>query len=345
MYKKNLNILFLYSELVSYNYPIFQYLVEKYGAKICVVYWDLKLLKPLNIQSLKGVDFKARSSFTDRDLISFVENLNVDLVYISGWMDIGYLKSVRKIRSCGVPVVSGIDDKWNNSLRQIFGSFIIKYVIRNRFISHLWVSGPQQYEYAKRMGYTDNQIIFDLLAIDINASFCNSEENFIYVGNFRYVKGFDILVEAYKKYKNIYGGKWGLICVGNGELSYLTKNIDGIITLPFSSRDEIIEISKKAKVMILPSRNDMWGVVVHEFVSLGKALILSENVGASSYYLINNFNGRIFKNNSTDDLAKEMIFFSNLSQIEISNFMNNSLKLKNKATVETSCANFLSILN
>lgn len=345
MPKKNPTIVFLYSELVSYNFPIFEYLVKNYNSKIFVVYWDMKLLKPLNIPLLNGVDFQPRSSFSNDELKNYVENLNVDLVYISGWMDRGYLNAIRNIRKRGVPVIAGIDDKWKNSLRQIFGSLFIKFFIKNRYISHFWVSGPQQYEFAKRMGYNDNQIIYDLLAVDIDTELCLGEENFIYVGNFRKVKGFDILIEAFNIYRNKFRGKWGLILVGSGELLHLAYNLEGVVLYPFSSKNEIIEISKKSRVMILPSRNDMWGVVVQEFVSMGKALILSEYVGARSTYLINNYNGRIFRNNSVNGLVEEMIYFSNLSKEELTSFMINSRKLKNKATVETSCANFLSVLN
>lgn len=345
-----MKILFLYSEIVSYQLPIFRQLVKEYGAEVHVIRWDFNLLKPKTIIDIPGVYSHDRSSFNRKSLLQFALELNPDIVYISGWMDKGYLLAAFKLRRKSIPVVAGIDDKWFGTYKQRIGSILSKLIIKRFFISHFWVSGYMQYEYAKRMGYRDNEIIFELLAVDFGDELNNgtsdrkNENNFLYVGNFRKVKGFDILIEAYKIYKEKLNGSWGLICVGIGELEGLAKDVANIEILLYASRDELIEIAKRASVLILPSRNDMWGVVVQEFVSLGKPLILSENVGARTLFLINNFNGRYFINNSPDKLADEMNYFSTLDSNQLEKMRINSLKLMNRTTVETSCANFMSII-
>ena len=172
-----------------------------------------------------------------------------------------------------------------------------------------------------------------------------SAKSFIYVGNFRDVKGTDILLNAFKIYKNKFAGKWELICVGNGPMQNILQNNKGIKVFPFSSSRDLIKISAEASVFILPSRNDMWGVVVQEFCCLEKGIILSENVGAKSYFLIDGFNGVTFRNNSSLDLAKKMKFMSSLSNFELSKMQLNSKLLSNKMSPVTSAANFMSVLN
>jgi uncharacterized cysteine cluster protein YcgN (CxxCxxCC family) len=61
--------------------------------------------------------------------------------------------------------------------------------------------------------------------------------------------------------------------------------------------------------------------------------------------MIKNYNGRYFKNNSPSDLAQEMNYFTKLSCNQLEKMKMHSLNLKNRTTVETSCANFMSILN
>jgi len=135
-----------------------------------------------------------------------------------------------------------------------------------------------------------------------------------------------------------------LICVGNGEHFELLNKIDGIKLYPFCSERKLIEISKAASVFILPSRNDQWGVVVQEFSCLGKALLLSENVGARSTFFINKYNGLMFKNNCAEDLAKKMFEFSEMNDVDLLKIQKNSRALSLKMTPESSAANFLSII-
>ena len=198
-----INILYLYSEIVGYNIPILKLFVEKYNAKVEVVHWNDNKLKPYNPPSIKGVNFYKRSNFNKESLLKFSTEFNPNIVYVSGWMDSAYMYVIKKLRKKKIPVVAGIDDKWLGNFRQRIGSFVSKLFFKNYF-SHFWVSGHQQYEYAKRMGYSDNEIIFDLLSADINTFISPNNDNisharsFIYVGNFRNVKGTDILLNAYK---------------------------------------------------------------------------------------------------------------------------------------------------
>ena len=344
-----LKILYLYSELVGYKLPIFEEYVKKYHAEVHVVSWDKNKLKPYSPPEIEGVKFYKRSNFNRFTLLKLANSINPSIIYVSGWMDNVYLYTTFSFVRKGVPVVAGIDDKWKNSVRQNFGRLISKIFFK-RLFSHFWVSGPQQYEYAKRMGYSDNEIIFDLLSADTNTfqepiSLKKASGNsFLYVGNFRKVKGTDILVKAYEIYKNQFLGDWNLICVGNGPMKSILENKEGIKLHPFSSPNNLIKLSNESSVFILPSRNDMWGVVVQEFASLGKALILSENVGAKSYFFIDKFNGVSFSNSSPLDLAKKMSYLAKIGTDELLNMQSNSILLSKKMSPVTSAANFISLV-
>jgi len=346
------NILYLYSELVGYQIPVLNEYIHKYQAEVYVVHWDKKKLKPFTPPQTQGINYFKRSEYNKESLWELCKKINPTIVYVSGWMDKEYLFVCKRLKKLGIPVVSGFDDMWTGSLRQIIGSLVFPIYFK-RYFSHAWVAGMYQFEFAKRLGFKNNEIIFDLLTA--NTSKFNSQVNynsevqslncsFLYVGNFRTVKGVDILMKAYNIYREKYKGTWRLVCVGNGELEKCIRDTKGVTLYPFSSEDVLKKIASETDVFILPSRHDQWGVVVHEFTSLGMPLLLSEFVGARTTFLIEGYNGYIFKNNSSEDLAKKMSLISSLSAEQLSNMGDNSRQLASRINISTSAANFMSIL-
>ena len=264
-------------------------------------------------------------------------------------MDKGYLKTAKEFRKRQIPVITGFDDIWTGSLRQKIGKLIFPFVYK-KYFSHAWVAGPYQYEFAKKLGFKNSQVIFNLLSAN-TYNFSNekitaneSAKTFLYVGNYRKVKGVDVLFEAFQIYKNKYKGQWRLVCVGNGDIEELLKTNKDIELFPFSNEKELLDIAKKCSVFILPSRHDQWGVVVHEYTSLGFPLLLSENVGALPTFFINGFNGFLFRNNSPEELAIRMKEMSDLKQEDLIDFGKNSILLSQKINPKISAASFASIL-
>lgn len=346
--KQKKNIIFLYSEVVGYLMPLFRSLSQDHGYIVSVVHWDKNLLKPYTPPEIENVTYYPSSSFSKESLNEFCLKINPEIIYVSGWMDKTYLSAAKIQRKRGIKIITGFDDMWKGNSRQLLGSIIFK-LIGKKYFSHAWVAGPQQYEFARRLGFKTSEIVFDLLSA--NSSKFNTidrpnrlPKKFLYVGNFREVKGTDILAKAFKIYKDKYKGDWELICVGNGEMQHLIEGIDGVNVFPYASEDTLMELASDSSVMVLPSRNDQWGVVVHEFSAVGMALLLSENVGAKSTFFINKFNGLSYSNNSAEKLAEKMDDFSKMEEKDIRNMQINSIKLSTRITTETSVANFLSII-
>lgn len=343
------NIIYLYSELVGYQIPIINEYINTYGATVSVVHWDQKKLKPFTPTLSDGVIYYKRSEYTKSSLLELCNHIKPDIVYVSGWMDKDYLFVCKKLKKRGVPVVSGFDDMWHGNLRQRVGALVFPFLYK-RYFSHAWVAGAYQFEFAKHLGFKNDEIIFDLLSANTNI-FNEKKYNrnvdkpaFLYVGNFRKVKGIDILLKAFEIYKNELNGKWQLICVGNGEYEDILQGIDGITVHGYADEERLIEIANKASVFILPSRHDQWGVVVHEFSSLGMPLLLSEFVGARTSFLIEGYNGFIFKENSARELAEKMLQFSNMSILKINEMSHNSSKLGSRISIASSAANFMSLI-
>ena len=290
-----MRILFLYSEYVNYQDGLIRCLSVDHCAVVKVVSWDKNLLKPINIPDISGVDFYKRSDLNHVGLIDLIENFAPNIVYISGWMDNGYLRAVNSASNRkNFITVCGFDDNWFGTIRQLVGSLYFKIFLR-RYFDIAWVAGARQYHYARNMGYGDSRIIFNLLSCNtdiFNDNFIRQRKKesrlrrFFYVGNFRVVKGVDLLVDAYKIYRDELAGQCQLVCIGQGELRSLLQKETGIQVLPYLSSSELILASESYDVFVFPSIRDQWGVALHEFGLLGFPLLSSKGAGAVDAFLI-----------------------------------------------------------
>lgn len=339
---------------MAYQIPVFKELTRKFGAELHVVHWDKNKLTPYSPPEIQNVTYYNRSNFSTVELKKFGKDLDCNLVYVSGWMDKGYIIVAQALKKKNIPIVAGSDTQWKGSFKQKVGSLLFPLFLKKTF-NYIWVAGPSQFEYAKRLGFKNNEIIFNTLSADTNLFQLGAEyltlkkikypKNFLYVGNFRTIKGTDILIEAYRRYRSELEGDWGLICVGNGELDYLLADEVDITKFDFVDQERLLEISKEAGVFILPSRFDQWGLVVHEFAAAGLPLLLSDHVGASSTFLIEGFNGFNFRSKSIQHLSEMMSKISKTPANELLKMGMNSYNISQRITPDIVAASLISVLH
>lgn len=343
-----MNILYFYSQMVPSWIPVFKELV-KLGHSITVVHWDHKKKTPYYVPTIKGVNFLNRSDFDFQSLLSLYFEVDPDLIFVSGWMDLDYLKVTRLARKNEVPVIFGCDDWWLGTFRQRMASLLPKF-IKNSFISHAWVAGPKQYEYCKRLGFSDSEIIHNLLSCDvqnfskISKISKNNNTAFLFVGRFSEEKGIRCLVEAYQIYKNTMDGKWDLTCVGNGPLDHLLLEVDCIDVIQFVDQRELCNLMSKSSVFVLPSLKDFSPLVVHEAVSAGMPLILSDMVGNGDTYSIENFNSLMFRAGDPYALACCFKQFESFSMSTLERMSVNSVSLSARNSPKITASSLLSVI-
>ena len=347
-----MKILLLYSEYVNYLDGVIQVLARDFGAVIKVISWDTNLLKPMKTPEIEGVSFVKRSDVSVSGIVAILEGFNPNIVYISGWMDNGYLKSLNKAKNRKRFItVCGFDDNWHGTFRQRFGALYFKLLLRKNF-DKAWVAGSRQYYYARQFGYEDCDIAFNLLSCNTLKfdhkikKFLHRRKDsprFFYVGNFRDVKGTDLLAKAFTLYRDLLGGKGQLTCIGQGPYEHYLQEECGIEVLPYMSSQELIDRAHQFDVFVLPSRRDQWGVALHEFALLGFPIISSVGAGSTERFLIDGYNGFFFDNNDVQDLARIMKQFDEISTDTLALFGARSRNLGLTITSETSAASLLSL--
>ena len=143
--------------------------------------------------------------------------------------------------------------------------------------------------------------------------FANGRPVFLYLGTLNRRKGIDVLINAFASSPST----WALALVGNdasgGEYARLARRLgvqDRVLFRGAMSPKSLGDAILAAKVVILPSRFDGWGVTLNEGASLGRALIGSDACGATEHLIVSGVNGFRVQAGSVGSLARALSAYS-----------------------------------
>lgn len=344
---KTKTILYLYREIMPYSIPVLKELVNK-GYEIHVVQDDLRKLTPYIPDDILGVTYYNRTEFDYSSLKSFTLKIDPVLVFINDRTIPLYNKIGILSKKNNVPVITGNDTPWYGG-RQWFNVFT-SFFRHKRFFSHMVVAGMRQYEYAKKLGFSNENIVFPMYSADVSV-FNNKEletnrfknkRDLLFVGRFAKVKGLDVLVKAWQLIENKNGAK--LILVGSGDLLKEFTLSEDIEVHKFSNQKELLRLTESCRGFVLPSVFEPWGVVIHELAAAGLPIIASNVCGAVSHLVINNYNGYVIKPNDIDALKIAISKLLDLNSDQLLDMGRNSRKLSQSISPEMVAAAILSIL-
>lgn len=311
-------ILFLYTELAGYFLACVRELVRQSGAEVHIVRWPLNSEAPFQFSDDVKIKFYDRQQYSDDSLAKLVGEIDPQLIYCSGWIDKGYVKISRQWKG-RIPVVAGIDTKWNGSLKQQVHRLISPFTVKRNF-SHLWVAGEAQKAYARKLGFPESRILTGVYSADVPSfekfyyKFNDTKaehfpKRFVFVGRYLEFKGiFDLwkaFIETFQKQSH----DWELWCLGTGEAWDQRVQHEKIKHLGFVQPGDMENIIGQTGVFILPSHFEPWAVAVHEFAAAGFPLICSNQVGAATRFLEPEKNGYIFESGNVDQLRDIMLRF------------------------------------
>ena len=154
----------------------------------------------------------------------------------------------------------------------------------------------------------------------------NRKYDFIFIGKFIDRKNLTLLISVFRKLRKIYPNI-KLNVIGGKKIFKNNSNIFYKGTLKYN---EVSNQLNNSKCLVLPSLEEHWGVVVHEAISCGCTLLLSNKVGSRHEYL--NGNGYDFNPNSFEELFDKMERIINLKE-KINSMSKRSLKLSKQYSI------------
>jgi glycosyltransferase involved in cell wall biosynthesis len=274
-------------------------------------------------------NFKTTSYHTlkKKEILEQILNLQPDLVIVSGWMIPEYIWVAKRLKKkLNVPIVSYSDTPWYGTIRQKINTLISPFHVKKAF-THMWVAGIYQFEYASRLGFNKENILFNSLsadtklfeAIDLEKKRINYPKNFVYIGRFSPEKGLHKLIEAWNNIPHKNG--WSLTLIGDGPLKNNFNNDESIVVKDYMDQELLINELRNSGCLILPSLHEPWALVLHEAAVAGLPIICTNICGAVPHFVLNNYNGLTVPPNSSLELQnamKEIIAFDNTKLLEFS---------------------------
>ena len=334
-------ILFLFTELSGYMLHCFK-LAKQSGFEIHVINYPINKEAPFEFKSENVIHLHDRKQFNSKqDILNFIRKLSPLLLLVSGWIDSLYLKIIRE-NTLKCKKVLIFDTPWENKLKQKIWINIFKHSYLKYFYS-VWVPGAKQLQYAKKLGFKEDHIFqglyscnFDLFKNIYVESLSIKKQifpkKFLFIGRYIDSKGFNELSKLFIEIINDYNLNWELWCVGTGEKWEDRIVHNKIKHFGFLQPEELKDVISQTGVFVMPSKFEPWGVVLHEMVTSGMPILVSDQVGSIHNFLNNNVNGMSFSYSKKDDFKNKLLKFMHLSDQELLKMGEESVLLSKKTT-------------
>lgn len=333
---------------MPYNIPVIKELCNQ-GFVVSVVRWTEGCLTPYIPPTIQNTVIYSRSSFTQTTLLSKIYEIQPDIIWVAGWMDKVYCKVSEIYRKeKHIPVIAGSDTQWRGGkqwLNVLFSPFRHK-----RWFSHIMVAGLWQYEYARRLGFSQYQILHPFHSadikifhqVDIDKKVISYPKKLLFVGRFAKEKGLSCLLEAWASISDRKG--WTLTLIGNGPQRKLLEGFPDVTIKDFMSQDKIALEMQQAGAFVLPSVYEPWALVLHEAAAGGLPILASNCCGAVPYFVLENYNGHLFIPGDVSSIRKTIQILINTSDDDLILMSYKSRELSKRITPEIVAQTLLSIL-
>lgn len=167
----------------------------------------------------------------------------------------------------------------------------------------------------------------------------------IAVGQLIHRKGFDILLKSSKTLnKGI-----GVYIIGqDASQEYLDimekHNINNVHFIGFKKKEDLKQYYLCADLFVLPTREDIWGLVINEAMSCGLPIITTDKCLAGLELVKNNENGYIIPSENEVILSQKINELTS-NKVKLREMSNNNLKKINYYSIENMAYSHMEIFN
>lgn len=249
------------------------------------------------------------------EVFSLIRLFKEDIIVVGGYSSLTGMSSILYMKLHNIPFFLNADGgivKPESWLKKRIKSFFISSATR-------WLSsGSHTNEYLMHYGATKENIsIYPFTSIK-EAEICSipldekkrikeelgidsSRKTVLFVGSFIYRKGIDILLKACNRLTGI-----NVVLVGDDDLDLykdlISENLSSkIYAVGFKGENELKKYYEMADIFVLPTREDIWGLVINEAMSYGLPVITTNMCVAGKELIVSGNNGYLF--DCEDDIA------------------------------------------
>lgn len=263
----------------------------------------------LGVESTRWSDAPPAASALRQQLERFAP----DALLVCSW-DVGAYRRVASAMRGRTLRILSMDNPWLGSVKQWGGRVVAPMVIRPAYDA-AFLPGERQAAFAHRLGFGDDRILWGVNTCDHRAfaavasqRACNPPPRaFLFAGRLVVEKGVDVLADAYRRYRSRTSDPWPLLVCGTGPLEAHLAHAPGVELLGFVQPEWLPAVFGRAGCLVLPSRFEPWGMVIHEATSAGMAVVCSTACGASTRLVVDGYNGEVVPPGNAVRLGDAMV--------------------------------------
>ena len=278
-------------------------------------------------ESFKAVRLDLKPYKEDRSkgsaLRDYVKNNDFDIVIFTNYVSPATMSAISYCRRHKKKYYIEYDGGFNKKDRFPI-SILKKYLIcgadahfttcdeHEKYLLSLGISGEKIYKYPfTSVCEADIKNADKLLELDkgeLRERLGIKEEKVVLsVGQFIHRKGFDVLIEAASKLDK----DTGIYIVGGEPTEeYIemqkARGLENLHFVGFKTKDELGEYYAAANIFVLPTREDIWGLVVNEALSFGLPVVSTDRCIAALEMVKDGENGYIVPVGDSDALAEKI---------------------------------------
>lgn len=309
---------------------------------------------------LQGINYKKNQSIS-LQTIKYINKKDYNYIIIGGYATPTAALLINYLKFKKIPFILNIDGGMVSEQENKLKVLIKKYFISS---ACAWLStGKIGSKYLEHYGANKENIFIypftTLKQIDILDRIPTpSEKNrlrenlglegdkiILTVGQFIHRKGLDILINAC----SLIPENTGVYFLGGSPTKEYLKlkndlHINNVHFLGFKSKDEITDYYKAADLFVLPTREDIWGLVINEAMANGLPIVTTEKCVAGLELVEDYDNGFIVPIENANELSRKINEIIGNDEL-MKNMSENSLMKVKNYTIENMALQTYDILN
>jgi glycosyltransferase involved in cell wall biosynthesis len=322
-----MNITYCWTSPSGYLASCIAELAKRDGVNVTLIHWEVADEAPFSAADIR-VNQQHVLSERDRNNFALVKSLVVnshpDVVFIVGWSHPPYVKLVYDGDLQRTRFVIGADTPIRFDWRQQIARLKIGSLLRK--VDAVCVPGERGFQVMRYWKVPGHKISKLFYGIDY-ALFSDGTEQrwtkaavqpwpkqFVFAGRYVHVKGVDLLLDAYKRYRNAVTDPWRLSMCGVGPMASLLNGVEGVDDHGFMQPAALKHVFDQSGVFVLPSRQEPWGQVIVEAAAAGLPVICTQTCGASAEVVRDYHSGLVVPPESVGALTEALVWMHEHSE-------------------------------
>lgn len=281
-----------------------------------------------NFTALQLKKTKIGSKYICFDIINIIKKNKYDAVVVGIYSSLTSIIAMRYMKKYRIPFFISSDGGFIKDNESWFRKKLKSHLIG--MANYYLATGVRTEEYLKYYGgYDKKSFIYTFSTYkqsDLPSCFVSNEEKrqlrkelgisdkivFLSVGQFIYRKGYDLLLKSCEGLQDL----CDIYIVGAEPTEEYIKikndlNLNNVFFPGFKKKEDLIKYYKAVDVFILPTREDIWGLVINEAMTYGLPVITTQNCLAGVELISEKENGFIIPVDDIEEIKNKMIYFIN----------------------------------